>query len=286
VKRRTKTLLVTRGNRLLETVLKVDKLIDLSITDPGSYTGAGDYDAFVFDRFAPATPPTRPALIVGAQNVPWLRRTTGSAAKPAFESWDEDHPVMQYVSLHDVSVDSAMKIDTANLTVLASSQDGAVPLIVASEQPRWIMLTFDLQSSDLPYHTAFPIFIDNAMAWFNRERLALRRSPGVVEIPIAGAQVRTVDGQALPSRANLDGTLFEAPEPGLYVASQGDLRQYIAVNFANRQYSDINDSHVKEGKVGQAEMPFLSRELWFYMLGAAMLLMAAEWFTYHRRITL
>jgi len=47
-----------------------------------------------------------------------------------------------------------------------------------------IMLTFDLRDSDFPYHSAFPLFIDNAMAWLSRERLALRRAPGVIDVPI------------------------------------------------------------------------------------------------------
>jgi hypothetical protein len=58
------------------------------------------------------------------------------------------------------------------------------------------------------------------------------------------------------------------------------------VNFANRQYSDINSSHVRDNKSTQASPPLLRRELWYYMLIAAMLLIGAEWFTYHRRITL
>jgi hypothetical protein len=108
----------------------------------------------------------------------------------------------------------------------------------------------------------------------------------MVDIPIVGAQIRTIDGQTIPSRESLNGTVFEAPDPGLYVASRGDVSQYVAVNFANRQYSDINTSHVRDNKSSQAAAPLLRRELWFYMLIAAMILIGAEWFTYHRRITL
>jgi hypothetical protein len=55
---------------------------------------------------------------------------------------------------------------------------------VASETPRWIQLTFDLQASDFPYHAGFPIFLDNAIAWFGVNdwrcgaRPASSRSPG------------------------------------------------------------------------------------------------------------
>ena len=286
VKRRTKTLLVTRGSKFLSNALKLDRLVDLTVIDPKDYSDGKEFDAIVFDRFAPTEAPIRPALIVGAQDVPWLHKASGFVGKPRFESWDENHPVMQHVSLYDISIESAAKIDRGNLTVLGESANGT-PLILASERPRWIQLAFSLEASDFPYHAGFPIFLDNAIAWFGRERLALRRTPGIVEIPLAKAEVRTIDGKTIPTQESLGGTVFEAPDPGLFVASSGDVRQYVAVNFSSRAFSDINSSDVKEnGSAKTAGIPFFRRELWFYMLGAALLLIGAEWFTYHRRITL
>jgi Aerotolerance regulator N-terminal len=286
VKRRTKTLLVTRGNKFLENALKLDRLVELSVIDPKAFDGGREFDALVFDRFVPSEQPSRPALIVGAPTAPWLRKADGYVAHPRFETWTEDHPVMRHVSLYDVSVESSARIDTTNLSVLAASASAA-PLIVASEQPRWLQLTFDLQASDFAYHAGFPIFLDNAIAWFGRERLALRRDPGTVEVPLSSAEVRTIDGRALPVQQSVGGTVFEATEPGLYVATSGDVRQYVAVNFANRDFTNINNSRVRPGGTTQtAGIPFLRHELWFYMLCAALLLIGLEWFTYHRRITL
>jgi len=286
VKRRTKTLLVTTGNKFLENALKLDRLVELSVAAPAQYDNAREFDAVVFDRFAPPQVPLRPALVVGSQRAAWLPEPSGFVANPRFETWMETHPVMQHVSLYDVSVENAARVDTANLSVLAASASG-VPLIVASESPRWIQLTFNLQASDFPYHAGFPIFLDNAIAWFGRERLALRRAPGIVEIPLSKAEVRTIDGRPTSAQEGVTGTVFEAAEPGLYVATSGDIRQYVAVNFSNREFSDINKSNVRENKSAQAAgIPLIRHELWFYMLCAALLLIGAEWFTYHRRITL
>ena len=298
VKRKTKTLLVTRGNRFLESALKLDRLVELTVIEPGAYQGANDFDALVFDQFAPADPPSKPVLIIGAPGASWLRQSPGRVANPRFESWMEDHPVLQHVSLYDVTIASSARVDTTDLSVLAGSA-GNAPLIVAhdrthernsertSQGPRWIQLTFDLQASDFPYHAGFPIFLDNAIAWFGRERLALRRAPGIVELPLAMAEVRTIDGRPVPVQESVEGTVFEAPEAGLYVASSSDTRQYIAVNFASRDFSNINNSQVRDSTTAKAAgIPFLRHELWFYMLCAALLLIGAEWFTYHRRITL
>jgi hypothetical protein len=284
VKRRTRTMLVTSGNNYLETLLKLDNFVELVVTNPANYKEAANIDAYIFDRFAPTRPPTRPALVIGTPNAAWLRPATGEVIKPEISTWSEDHPVMQYVSVHDISIERASRIDATDLTVIASSRQG--PLIVASEKPKWLMLTFDLQSSDFPFHVGFPVFIENVLTWFSREQLALRHSPGIVDVPLANAQIRNIDGTEVPSQQQLGRTIFEAAEPGLYAATQGDNRVHVAVNLANPTFSDINRSVFKTDRRAATPEYWLRRELWFYMLLVAVALISAEWFTYHRRITL
>ena len=284
VKRRTRTLLVTRGNHFLETLLKLDSYVDLAVTDPASYRESPNIDAYIFDRFAPAAVPARPALIIGTPSAPWLKASSGEVQKPEIVSWSENHPVMQYVSVHDVTIERASRIDAGNLTVIAASKQ--TPLIVASEKPKWVMLTFDLESSDFPFHVGFPVFIENVLAWFSREQLALKRSPGIVDVPLANAQIRTIDGKIVSSDQQLGKTVFQTSEPGLYAATQGDQRVHVAVNLANPTFSDVNRSVFKTDKAAAAQHYWLRRELWFYMLVAAVVLIAIEWFTYHQRMTL
>jgi len=284
VKRKTRTLLVTKGNNSLETLLKLDNYVDLTVTDPANYRESPTIDAYIFDRFAPASAPARPALIIGAPNAPWLKPSTGEVTKPEITTWSEDHPVMQFVSVHDLSIERAASIDAGGLTVIAASKE--TPLIVVSEKPKWVMLTFDLGSSDFPFHVGFPVFIENVLAWFNREQLALKRSPGIVDVPLSNAQIRTIDGKIIPSDQQLGKTVFQTNDPGLYAATQGDQRVHVAVNLANPAFSDVNRSVFKTDKAFAEQHYWLRRELWFYMLIAALALISVEWFTYHRRITL
>ncbi len=284
VKRRTRTLLVTRGNRYLETLLKLDNYVDLVTVTPAAYREAADIDAYIFDRFAPPTAPSRPALIIGTPAAPWLRASTGQVQKPEITTWSEDHPIMQFVPVHDLSIERASQIDAANLTVIAASKQ--TPLIVASEKPRWVMLTFDLDASDFPFHVGFPVFIENVLSWFNREQVALRHSPGIVAVPLAGGQVRTMDGKTVPSQQQLGKTVFQTMDPGLYEITQGDSRLHVAVNLANPKLSNVNASVFQDINAAAGPRYWLRRELWFYMLLAALILIAAEWFTFHRRITL
>jgi len=288
LKKKTRALLVTKGNEYLRVALKLDSFVELSVVDPKDFHEDPSIDAYVFDGFAPQTQPAKPALIVGVPNVPWLPKSTAVVEKQTLTSWNESHQVMQYLALHDVSVSSASAIDASNLTVLAAS--GQTPLIVGSAPgaagPRWILLTFALQSSDFPVHESFPLFIDNALAWFGRERLALRRTIGTVEIPLANAQISGPDGKPVASRTYVDRTVFEAPEPGLYSAVKDGNRQYIAVNLMSRQYSNVNHPSLNWKLEKKPESRYLKREPWFYLMFLAVLLLGLEWFTYHRRITL
>jgi Ca-activated chloride channel homolog len=284
VKRRTRTLLVTRGNNFLETLLKLDNFVELLVTDPAGYRESPAIDVYIFDRFAPASAPARPALVIGTPSASWLKPVTGEVLKPEITTWSESHPVMQFVAVHDITIERASRIDPGNLVVIASSAQ--TPLIVASEKPKWVMLTFDLQSSDFPFHVGFPVFIENVLAWFSREQLALKRSPGMVDVPLANAQIRTIDGKTISSEQQLGNTVFQTGEPGLYAATQGDKRIHLAVNLANPDFSEVNRSVFKTDRNAAAQQYWLRRELWFYMLLAAVALISIEWFTYHRRITL
>jgi hypothetical protein len=264
--------------------LKLNKYVDLTIVDPGNFRESPNVDAYIFDRFAPSVPPSRPALIFGAPAASWLKPATALIEKPEIVTWSETHPILQHVQLHDVAIERASRIDAENLTVIAASKQ--TPLIVVSDRPKWVMLTFDLQSSDFAFHVGFPVFIENVLGWFNRDQLALNRSPGPVDIPMPNAQVLTIDGKPVAAEQQLGKTVFVANEPGLYSGTQGDTRVHVAVNLSNPALSDINRSVFKSQGSGAAQRYLLRRELWFYMLTAALVLISIEWFTYHRRITL
>ena len=288
IDRTAKTLLVTDGSPYLEALLKLDPLVDLTIIKPSQYQPDPSFDAYVFDGFAPANPPPRPALLIGeAPNASWLPQSRGTLAKPRFATWAEEHPVMRYVSLHDVALERAVQVDNTGLQVLAESADRA-PLILASpeqQRPRWVLMAFSLKNSDFPLHSGFPLFVDNALGWLSREALAVRRQPGMISVPLAQAEVRQLNGDITESYSRGNATIFEAAEPGLYVATHEDTRQYIAVNLASPEYSNLNKTLSIKDRPATLSAGWLQQELWVYMIGAAALLLVLEWFTYHRGMT-
>jgi hypothetical protein len=100
------------------------------------------------------------------------------------------------------------------------------------------------------------------------------------------ADIKALNGAAVPSHAREEATVFETDEPGLFVATHENVRQYVAVNLGNSQYSNINGSAMKKDQADASAAGFLQKELWFYMIAAAAVLLTIEWVTYHRGITL
>jgi hypothetical protein len=285
--RKTRALLVTKGNRYLEAALKLDAQVELHVTDPPSFAEADDIDAYVFDGFAPGAMPDRPALIIGAPAASWLPAIQGTATKPAITTINETHAMLRHVSIHDLSILQAAKIDAEGLTVIAGAKD--TPLIVAHEVsgvPKWAMLTFSLGASDFPFQAGFPVFVGNTLAWFSREPFALRVAPGLARLPFKDATLETEDGKAVVSRTVLNETVFDAEQPGMYIATHDGVRQRVAVNLTSREFSNINDSTGPAAPAAASRRPPLQREMWFYMALAALALIVIEWFTYHRRVTL
>ena len=310
VRRRTRIALVSPGSVYLETILSLDPRIQLNFMTPDQYSDQVVADIFVFDRYAPAAPPSGPALVFLPPDVPWLAPTLEVVASPPVDTWDTEHPVLQFVALEDLRIDRAARpavrggaggaADPSSAETGVPSRDEVIvgtarmPLIIASETPeRVLRVSFALEDSNFPLQPAFPIFLSNALSWVMDEQVALPRSPGRVEVPLPGARVVDLEGNEVTSWPLLEQTVFVADEPGLYTASLGGRRLRVAVNVSDRSRSSVNDSQL--GAIDAAAGPTIdlsvldagtwAEELWMTLLAVAALLVIAEWFTYHKRWT-
>jgi hypothetical protein len=125
------------------------------------------------------------------------------------------------------------------------------------------------------------------------EQVALSRPPGRVEAPIPGATVTDLEGTEVAAWPLSDRTVFLADQPDFYtLVGEGDQRLRVAVNLASAERSSVNDSGLASAgvtaaasNVVEAAEPGPSDELWIFLLLLALLLVVAEWFTYHRRVT-
>jgi hypothetical protein len=280
------TLVTPETDGYLEALLRLTPEVELTVTAPSAFEESVSTDVYVFDGAAPGQAPGRPSLVFGVPQTNWLPEPQGVDAQIRISSWDDDHPVMRFVPSYDLGIDEAFIVDPDGRNVVASS--GSTPLILIDDgdgNQKTVLVTFSLASSDFAFHLGFPIFVENVLAWFSGETLAETRQLGEIELPLGTTAVTRLDGTPLDLATRSGQTVVELDEPDLLTAIVDGRRTRVAANMTDPERSDINGTSLTGAEDVQADVPRAGGELWFYMLLGATLLVATEWWTYHRRIT-
>lgn len=306
--------LVTEPNLFLEKVFEALPTVDLTVvrkwpTVPPPSRGA----VLVFHKQVPDVLPPNPVFVIDPARSTDLWKLGAEILEPVVATQDRDAPLMAHVRLENVLMPAAHRLDLQGRKprVLAATADGD-PLFAAIDRPvaPALVLTIDLERSDLPFQTAFPILAANAIAEFAGGRGELKESVATgattaVTLPAPAPEadpsrlvLRAPDGseRALPepsgSRSLNVGPLESCgvwtllrrtgPGTGPRSASREVVVQQFACNLANRDESDLRPragiTPSRASLVGPGGRP-----PWFYLLVVAGLLIAAEWGLYHRR---
>ena len=197
----------------------------------------------------------------------------------------------------------------------------AALVIVAIAAGNEARFGFDPRQSDLPLRTAFPLLVANLVTYFEQARPGFVASvpvgaarplavaelglppEGLTAVDVAGPEPLVADpGDSTPlptARVPVDRGVFRlrAREPGIYrvTAAAGPAQGttvLLAVNQASAPASDLHDRIADlalppAATAGDPPTPLPVGEgpLWTLLLLAAAALVALEWATYHRRVT-
>jgi Ca-activated chloride channel homolog len=283
------------------------------------------YDAVIFDEHTPAVVPNPPVNLIyfhpTGEHTPIALR--GTQNKPRITEVAEDHPVMRWVTLSDVNFDKsevfAPDRNKGESWLALSVRD---PVIAAKRETGRKVIAFGFSlpgpgredATDLPLRVAFPLLLVNALDWFagdegdlittyptgQRQRVPLDGVVGATEAeitaPDAGAtktRAPIVDGVATFYARNVGfHTLEVKAQPATEGGPPGPTitSLELAANLASPVESDIGPSTelTLGGKKLTAPEAFAvtrSQKLWLYLLLLVGLIIAVEWVTYHRRIT-
>lgn len=292
-----KVLLVTRGNRFLERALRAAGGVELSVVgQPPAETAA--WDVVVLDDVTPAVWPEGSVLAIRSAAPDWFE-VRGPVATPVVIDWKTSHPLLRFVSLDNVQIGEALGIGVPRWgTVLAEAPQ--TPLLVAGElgRRRVVWVGFDVLASTWPLRVSFPMFVANAVEWLNPssaagERLNLRTGEPIriglpegttaveVRAPGRGWQAVGVDPGA--SEAVFGGT----ERQGQYGIRHGTNEITVVVRALDPQESDSRPrAEIPMGRFGgtaATTMRSANLEIWRWFAAAAMAVLLAEWWFYHRR---
>lgn len=279
------------------------------------------FDAVVFDDHTPAVTPPSPVHLLyfnpAGEHSPFAIR--GPVPRPRVTETADEHPVMRWVQLSDVNFDtaSAFAADRARGDVVLARyvRDG---IAVARREARRKIVAFgwSLAGTDLTLRVAFPLLLVNTLDWFagdDADLVTTYTTGQRFHIPLDGLldvrEVTVVDpaGVTTPApvvdskatfygrRVGLHQIIAYPPDQPAPPAGAPDLREplaafELAANLGSPTESSIAPAQdlVLGGRTLAAPESFpvsARRELWVYLVLAVLALLALEWVTYHRRIT-
>jgi hypothetical protein len=316
-RRRAKVLVVTSGNMYLEAALLLDEYLDVTDVTPADYVakygaaGANQrrFDAVIFDGVTPAAPPDADAIYLDPRGPGSPVKVLAELKQPGFDKIDRKHPVVRFTALDDVNIARGHKLGPEpGDKVVGASDEG--PILVAGSRGghKFVALGFDVRESDLTLRVAWPVFLLNAINWFSDDDatyLSSVKTGDVWRIPVQSeleaASLKLPSGLFTDVPVHDGRAVYLGRHAGFYALSAkprlGDGKDTaggpvvdFAANLLDAEESAIApaDALVVDGKPAGALEGFhagVRRELWIYLLIAAVMLTAIEWATYHRRVT-
>jgi Ca-activated chloride channel homolog len=253
---------------------------------PANYR-AGQEDAIVFDRWAPPSAPDKPSLYFAPPaRGAWF---TGADTVEDLPKWSiaGTHPVVRGVDPFTLNIERARPFTSTTLAPVASSAKGT-PLIsvnTSATGPRYVVVGFGSNESNLASAPAFPVFMGNALAWLAGNPEARARRPGLNSFSDEVTRVTAPDGGAV-SLTRLPGEAIGVLRaPGFYVVEEGQTRRAtFAVNVTDPDVSNLarSTAGATSASTASAGGP---RPWWLYCAVAAFAAILLEWWTWLRRIT-
>ena len=311
-RRRAKVLVVTPGNTYLEAALLLDEYLDVELVSPQQYAtkiaaSTLKFDAMIFDGATPAEPPRANAIFIDPRGPGSPVKIEGEIKQPGFDRIDRKHPVVRWTALDDVNISRGRKIVPQPGDKVVGASDQGPILVTGQRGPhKFVALGFDVRDSDLPLRVAWPLLLLNSINFFTDEDaqyISSFRTGDVWRVPVSSAngqaRLKAPFGSELVVPVHEGRAVYLGEHAGFYEltgASSGAeavapaTTTAFAANLLDADESAIEPAPelVVDGKRAGTLSGFqigVRREIWIYLLLAAIILTALEWVTYHRRIT-
>lgn len=230
--------------------------------------------------------------------------------------WKRDHPALRSANIESVVVGRSKKVAIvpgAGAEAIASLDSGPAIVEFANAQTRAIIVPFDVAESNWPFDVSFVIFMANAVTHLGDDggasggrliqpgSVLADRLPGGAE----DARVRDPDGTFTNITVSPDGRVVFGPvsRSGVYQVSwkgpagptdssvDGRVVRPFAANLfdsaesviAAKDQLDLASRQVFAVSGGSTDA---DKSLWPWLLLAALMVVAFEWWVYNRRVYL
>lgn len=243
----------------------------------------------VFDRVRPPESWAKPALLL---EPPGESRAQGEVA---LTQWDSSHELARGVRSADFKLTAPQLLSMqSGETVLASSAKGPLATVRDTE-PRRVRFGFHPLKTAMRYELSTPLFFANLLEWCAPETYrrveVIAGAPGSVtaELPRRvedePARVLGSKGQSLPFTAEGRELRFFTAEPSDVRVLQGRSEQVFSLTLPGLADSAWEvPPGTARGIPSAGGASAVPRDLWRWFAALGMLLMAAEWWFFARRL--
>lgn len=310
--RATEIVLVSEGNRFLQTGLGLLPGIELAQVSPQAFPTwwastqeAGAPPALLLlDAFVPPALPPENLLLIAPPTSTVLFGVEGVLESPRLRPVRQDDPLLRYVDVAEIGVRRSLALAPAEWArpVLQDEKSGRPILLIGEVEGRRVaVLAFDLHDSDLPLQVAFPVLLNNlveALVPGGGGSLPSSLPPGApltIEAPphVERVVVRRPDGGERSLTPTGGRAVFEQTgQAGVYEVSwqsQGQEwdRARVAVSLLSPGEGQIAPRSTLPAPVTsteEGEQPESAGRLPFdpYLIGLALALLLVEWGIAHR----
>ena len=282
----------------LKRALGLEPRVELSAVSPADYLVSNEFDLTVFNGFEPEALPAGSVLFFDAlPPIPGMG-SSGTIENPPVLATENDHPAMRFLNPGNLGVVSARRLEVpSGSRTLISSRGGPLIVDVSRGGQQILVVAFDLAESNWPLHLSFPLFIQNVVSWTPRASLggglSIPTGKPLALMPVPEVEIATVrpPGDVAAIEVPLDPlrpVYFGATETaGVYSIKRGAQSEKVAVNLLDRGESSITPTGsigfgrgtivAEQGRVKQ------TRELWRWLIYAAVGILMLEWWIYSRR---
>lgn len=314
--------LMVGGNRFLDAFFDddaVQKVATLTRLTPADLaTDAyqqpareGRFDVVIFDRCGPDKAENLPranTFFIGQPPPPWQWAAEDRVEYPHIRGWQREHPLLQELTaLYEIGVSEAFKMkDLPPRTprLIETDRDMAVLLSFQREAFTDLVLTFPLLNdknelvTNWPLQPSFPVFLRNVLRVlgnFSDVTGEERIQPGQVKSlrPDVNMDRLTVLDPAgkehnVERGKRADFNFGATDRLGVYNVhwSNGAQRSF-SVNLLDRDESNIEPRaliQIGAQLIEAGQERGQPRELWPWLVLAALALLLAEWYIYNRRV--
>jgi hypothetical protein len=279
---------------------------------------SGDYDLVIFDRCSPKDVEDLPyahTFFIDQPPPPW-KRGKADVQYPYLMLGARDHVLLRHIpNLWDVGVSEAWKFNLKDKGVpphiprlIETTGDTALLFTLPRGPYTDLVMTFPLLddsgalATNWPLRPSFPLFMRNVLYVLGNVRDALRETtvqPGETMVLRPEPGVKTMEvidplkkKHKLQRGTRPDFIFGDTEQVGVYQVRRDDgIERSFAVNLLDAQESNIiPQARVKIGpdekEAGKdQDRPWHQpRELWKWIVLAALVLLLLEWYIYNRRI--